>query len=64
MMYKIFYDPRHKDLIMGMSDGDNSMEFPHVKTETQYHSLSNLEVKTDSKKAKFLKIKKGSLTSN
>lgn len=43
MPRKIFYNPETLE-IKGMSDGDNSMEFPHVETEIDYHSTQNLGI--------------------
>jgi hypothetical protein len=55
---KIFYN---KDLkIMGMSDGENSMEFPYVETDENYHSTINLAIEIVKNKPK-LKIIKGYL---
>jgi hypothetical protein len=54
---KIFYHPV-TNKIMGMSDGDNSMQFPYVETEEKYHSLDNLAVETKGGKPK-LKVVKG-----
>lgn len=40
-MYKIFYNPTSLK-IMGMSDGDDSLQFPFIETDEYYHSLENL----------------------
>lgn len=43
-MQKIFY--RKENLqIMGMSDGENSLDFPYVETSEFFHSTENLEIK-------------------
>lgn len=54
---KIFYHPTTKK-IMGMSDGDDSMQFPYVETDVKYHSLGNLAVEVKEGKA-ALKVVKG-----
>ena len=59
-MYKIFYNPRTLK-IMGSSDGDDSMSFPHVKTKTYYHALENLEVQIKKGKPELV-VAKGHLT--
>jgi hypothetical protein len=38
-MTKVFYNPKTLK-VMGMSDGDNSMEFPYLETAEEYHSPS------------------------
>lgn len=43
-MKKIFYNPKTL-IIQGMSDGDNSMEFPYIETAENYHSTIGLEIK-------------------
>jgi len=44
-MRKIFYHPETLE-IKGMSDGQESMNFPHVKTKVDYHSTQNMEIRT------------------
>ena len=41
---KIFYNPKTLK-IMGMSDGETTMDFPFVETEEKYHSTGNLSIK-------------------
>jgi hypothetical protein len=57
-MYKIFYNPTTLK-IMGSSDGDDSMNFPHVETEEYYHSLKNLGIEKDEKGIPQLVVLKG-----
>lgn len=40
-MRKIFYRPTDLQII-GMSDGENSINMPYVETEADYHSTHNL----------------------
>jgi len=59
---KVFYKelPDGEYKIMGMSDGEVSMEFPYVEVEIPYHSTENLKV--FKKKGKIeLGITKGAL---
>lgn len=42
-MRKIFY--REENLqIMGMSDGEVSMDFPYIETEENYFATSNMKI--------------------
>ena len=59
MTHKIFYNPKTLKIV-GMSDGDSSMEFPFIETLEEYHSTDGLEIKIVKDKAE-LKIKKISL---
>lgn len=40
---KIFYNPKTLK-IMGMSDGEISLELPYVETDEDYHSTGNLAI--------------------
>ena len=52
---KIFYNPLNLK-IMGMSDGENSMDFPFIEVETKYHSTMGLEIILNKEKKPTLKI--------
>jgi hypothetical protein len=54
---KIFYNPVSLK-IMGASDGENSMQFPYVETDIDYHSTENLGIEMVDGVAK-LKVVKG-----
>lgn len=49
---------------MGMSDGDDSMNFPYIEADTDYHSLKNLGIKECEDKKVELVVLKGELTSD
>lgn len=42
-MRKIFYRPESLQ-IMGMSDGEDSMNFPYIEVEENYHSTENMKI--------------------
>lgn len=49
---KIFYNPKTLKII-GASDGENSLDFPYVETDENYHSLENLEIEKSGDKMKL-----------
>jgi hypothetical protein len=55
-MRKIFYDEKTLE-IKGMSDGEDSMQFPYIETTENYHSLTNLAIEIKNKKLKLKIIK-------
>lgn len=58
-MRKIFFNPKTLE-IKGMSDGENSLDFPYVEVEEDYHSYENLTVEKKGEEYQ-LKIIKGYL---
>jgi hypothetical protein len=56
---KIFYN-KETLKIMGMSDDENSLQFPYIETKENYHSTINLGIEIIKGKPK-LKILKGYL---
>jgi len=60
MSLKIFYHPDTLK-IKGMSDGEDSMNFPYVETEEFYHSTQNLGIEKDKKGLAKLKVLEGAL---
>lgn len=55
-MKKIFYNKETLQ-IMGMSDGDNSLELPYVETDLKLHSLTNFEIQRDGEDVKLVCVK-------
>ena len=49
---KIFYNPDTLE-IKGMSDGLDSMEFPYVETDIDYHSTLNMYIEIVKGKAQL-----------
>lgn len=43
MTQKIFYNPKTLKII-GMSNGDSSLEFPYIETAENYHSTFGIEI--------------------
>lgn len=43
-MFYLFYDPKRDNKIMGISDNKETMEFPYIETEENYHNLDNLVI--------------------
>lgn len=62
---KIFYKPITdaddtliECKIMGMSDGDVTMEFPYLETDEEYHATTNLRIEIENGVPKLI-ITKG-----
>jgi hypothetical protein len=56
-MKYIFYNPKKDNKIMGMSNDKNSMEFPYIESEQNFHSLDNLIINNK----KEIEFKEGTL---
>ena len=70
MKYKVFYDPNNNNEIKGYSEGDMSMNFPFIETESELYFMWNYKIENGKLKVikeSFIKkewekiIKKGKL---